>query len=326
MQLIQRLRASVCLLTLAFASWHASAQEDFPKKPIRWIVGYPAGAASDFVARTIAHAMSSQLGQPIVIDNRPGSSGIIAADAASKAHADGYTVATVDNGMLIFNTALFKKLPYEPAKDFAPIGLMVRLPMLILSNPESPYASIKDVVDAMRKSPGNISYATPGVGSPHNLAMEMFKDQNKLFALPIHYRGGGPMVQDVLGRHVDLMVLDISSSTPILNSRKVRPLVVFSKTRLASLPDVPTTFELGLGNLEAAAWQGLAVPAATPDAVKRRLSDALFAAVNNPDVRKKLAEYGAEATPSTAAGMADLWNKDLQYWFKLIKSRGITAE
>ena len=221
---------------------------------------------------------------------------------------------------------MFKKLPYEPTKDFAPIGLMVRLPMLILGHPDSPYASIKSVVEAMKKSPGNVSYATPGVGTPHNLAMEMFKDQNKLFALPIHYRGGAPMVQDVLGRHMDLMVLDISSSTPILNSRKVRPLVAFSRTRLPSLPDVPTTFELGLGNIEAAAWQGLAVPAATPDAVKRRLSDALFAAVNNPDVRKKLAEYGAEATPSTASGMADLWNKDHQYWFKLIKSRGITAE
>lgn len=326
MKLIQRLRASVCLLVLAATSWHANAQEDFPKKPIRWIVGYPAGAASDFVARTVANAMSSQLGQPIIIENRPGSSGIIAADAAAKSPADGYTMATVDNGILIFNTALFKKLPYEPAKDFSPIGLMVRLPMLILSHPDSPYSSAKDVVDAMKKSPGKISYATPGVGSPHNLAMEMFKDQNKIFALPIHYRGGSPMVQDVLGRHIDLMVLDIASSTPILNSRKVKPLVVFSKTRLASQPDVPTTFELGLGTLEAAAWQGIAVPSATPDAVKRRLSDALFAAVNSPDVRKKLADYGAEATPSTAAGMADLWNKDHQYWFQLIKSRGITAE
>lgn len=326
MKMYRRFRTAAALLTLALASWHAGAQDDFPKKPIRWIVGYPAGAASDFVARTIANAMSSQLGQPVIIDNRPGSSGIIAADLAAKAQADGYTVATVDNGILIFNTALYKKLPYEPAKDFVPVGLMVRLPMLVLSSPDSAYGSMRDVVDAMKRDPGKVSYATPGVGSPHNLAMEMFKDQNKLFALPIHYRGGAPMVQDVLGGHMGLMVLDIASSTPVLSSRKVRPLVVFSKTRLASLPNVPTTFELGLGNLEAAAWQGMVVPAGTPEAIKRRLSDTLFAAVSHPDVRKKLAEYGAEPLPSTAAGMKELWDKDHQYWYKLIKSRGITAD
>lgn len=326
MNVTRRLCTALCLLPLALASGGAGAQDDFPKKPIRWIVGYPAGAASDFVARTIANAMSGSLGQPIIIENRPGSSGTIAADAVARAPADGYTVGTADNGILIFNTALYKKLPYDPVKDFAPVGLMVRLPMLILSNPTSSYATIGEVVDTMRRSPQKVSYATPGVGTPHNLAMEMFKDQNKLFGLPIHYRGGAPMVQDVLGGHMDLMALDIASSTPMINSGKVRPLVAFSRTRLASLPKVPTTFELGLGNMEAAAWQGVVVPTATPEAVKRRLSDALQAAVNNPEVRRKLAEYGAEPTPSTAAAMADFWNKEQQYWLNLIKTRGITAE
>lgn len=326
MAIFQKIRRATILAMLASTSLLAQAQEDFPHKPIRWIVGYPAGAASDFVARTIANAMSAQLGQPIIIDNRPGSSGIIAADLAAKSPPDGYTVVTVDNGVLIFNTALYKKLPYEPARDFAPLGMMVRLPMLILSSLESPYASIKDVTAEMRRSPGKVSYAAPGIGTPHNLAMEMFKDHNKLFALGIQYRGGAPMVQDVLGNHIGLMVLDVASSMPVITSRKVRPLVVFSKTRLPSLPNVPTTFELGLGNTEGAAWQGLAAPAATPEPVRRRLSEALFAAVNNPEVRRKLAEYGAEPTASSPAGMADLWAKDSAYWITLIKSRGITAE
>ncbi len=326
MKNFSRIRWMLTLLVLALASNLARAQADFPKKPIRWVVGYPAGAASDYVARTIAAAMSTQLGQPIIIENKPGSSGILAADLLAKSPADGYTVGTVDNGILIFNTSLFKKLPYEPSKDFASVGLMVRLPMLILSNPASQFRSIQDVVEAMKRGPGQISYASPGVGSPHNLAMEMFKDQNKLFAVPIHYRGGAPMVQDVLGGHMDLMVLDIASSTPMINSQKIRPLVVFSKDRLQSLPNVPTTFELGLGNLEASAWQGLAVPSATPEPLRRRLSEALFAAVNSADVRKKLAEYGAVPTPSTAVAMTDLWTKDNQYWSALIKSRGITAE
>lgn len=134
------------------------------------------------------------------------------------------------------------------------------------------------------------------------------------------------MVQDVLGKHMDLMVLDIASTTPLINSNKVRPLVVFSKNRLPSQPSVPTTFELGIGNIEAAAWQGLAVPSGTPESIKRRLSEALFTAVNSAEVRRKLSEYGAEPLPSTAEAMTDLWKKDYQYWTALIKSRGISAE
>lgn len=326
MTMHKRIRAILTMSVLTLITNLATAQTDFPKKPIRWIVGYPAGAASDFVARTIANAMSGQLGQPIIIENRAGSSGIIASDVLAKSPADGYTVGTVDNGMLIFNTALYKKLPYEPAKDFASVGLMVRLPMLILSHPDSEYKNIQDVVDTMRRGPGKVSYAAPGVGTPHNLAMEMFKDQNKLYAVAIQYRGGAPMVQDVIGKHMDLMVLDIASTTSLINSNKVRPLVVFSKNRLPSQPSVPTTFELGIGNIEAAAWQGLAVPTGTPEAIKRRLSDALFSAVNSGEVRKKLSEYGAEPMPSTAEAMSDLWKKDHQYWTALIKSRGISAE
>ena len=326
MTMHKRIRAILTMSVLTLITNLATAQTDFPKKPIRWIVGYPAGAASDFVARTIANAMSGQLGQPIIIENRAGSSGIIASDVLAKSPADGYTVGTVDNGMLIFNTALYKKLPYEPAKDFASVGLMVRLPMLILSHPDSEYKNIQDVVDTMRRGPGKVSYAAPGVGTPHNLAMEMFKDQNKLYAVAIQYRGGAPMVQDVIGKHMDLMVLDIASTTSLINSNKVRPVVVFSKNRLPSQPSVPTTFELGIGNIEAAAWQGLAVPTGTPEAIKRRLSDALFSAVNSGEVRKKLSEYGAEPMPSTAEAMSDLWKKDHQYWTALIKSRGISAE
>ena len=326
MTMYTRIRTILAMGVLTLVTGLATAQTDFPKKPIRWIVGYPSGAASDFVARTIANAMSGQLGQPIIIENRAGSSGIIASDVLAKSPADGYTVGTVDNGMLIFNTALYKKLPYEPAKDFASVGLMVRLPMLILSHPDSEYKNIQDVVDTMRRGPGKVSYAAPGVGTPHNLAMEMFKDQNKLYAVAIQYRGGAPMVQDVIGKHMDLMVLDIASTTSLINSNKVRPLVVFSKNRLPSQPSVPTTFELGIGNIEAAAWQGLAVPTGTPEAIKRRLSDALFSAVNSGEVRKKLSEYGAEPMPSTAEAMSDLWKKDQQYWTALIKSRGISAE
>lgn len=302
------------------------AQDDFPRKPIRWIVGYPAGAASDFIARTVATSLSTQLGQQVIVDNKPGSSGIIAADLAARSQGDGYTIVTMDNGMLIYNPALYKKIPYEPVKDFAPIGLMVRLPILLFANNDAPLRSLKDFTDAVRKNPGKLSYGSPGVGTPHNLAMEMFKDHNKLFAVPIQYRGGAPMVTDLLGGHIEYMVLDIASSMSALNAKKMRPLGVFSRARLPSLPDVPTIFELGLGEVEAVGWQGVAVPSSTPEPVRQRLSTALAKAISSTEVRAKFVEYGLDVTPSSAAEMKALWDSDQKYWSRLIKDRNITAD
>jgi tripartite-type tricarboxylate transporter receptor subunit TctC len=304
----------------------AHAQDDFPRKPIRWIVGYPAGASSDFVARTVATSLSAQLGQQVIVENKPGSSGSIAADSAARAPADGYTIVTVDNGILIYNPALYEKIPYEPVKDFAPIGLMVRMPILLLANNEAPLRSMKDFADAARKNPGKVSYGSPGIGTPHNMAMEMFKNHNKLFAVPIQYRGGAPMLTDIMGGHIQYMVLDVASTMSSLKANKLRPLGVFSRARLASLPDVPTTFELGLGDVEAIAWQGIAVPSATPESVRRRLSTELAKAIASPEVRAKFIEFGLEATPSSAAEMKALWDSDQKYWSQLIKDRKIKAE
>lgn len=317
---------SLILATATLLLGAAHAQDDFPRKPIRWIVGYPAGAASDFVARTVAASLSAQIGQQVVVDNRPGSSGSIAADLAARAPADGYTIVTVDNGMLIYNPVLYKKIPYEPAKDFAPIGLMVRIPILLLANNDAPLRSMKDFADAARKNPGKVSYGSPGIGTPHNMAMEMFKSYNKLFAVPIQYRGGAPMLTDITGGHIEYMVLDIASTISSLKAKKFRPLGVFSRARLASLPDVPTIFELGLGDVEAIAWQGIAVPSVTPESVRRYLSTELAKAIASPEVRAKFAEYGLEATPSSAADMQSLWDSDQTYWSRLIKERNIKAE
>lgn len=278
------------------------------------------------MARTVAAALSTQLGQQVVIENRAGSSGIIAAEAAARATGDGYTIATVDNGMLIYNPMLYQKLPYEPTKDFVSIGLMVRMPILLLANNDAPLGSMKEFVEAARRSPGKISYGSPGVGSPHNLAMEMFKDSNKFFAVPVHYRGGAPMINDFLGGHIQYMVLDVPSALSAIKAKKMRPLGVFSRARLASLPEVPTVFEPGFQGVEAIAWQGVAVPSSTPETVRGRLSSELAKAVGSADVRAKFAEYGMEATPSTAAEMKVLWERDQKYWSQLIRDRSISAE
>ena len=315
------------LLSLAATYAGTSYAQNFPSKPIRWIVGYPPGAGTDFLARTVGLGLASQLGQQVLIDNRAGASGVIAAETVAKSTPDGYTVLTADNGMLIYNLGLFKKLTYDPKKDFAPIGLMARAPVMILANPNAGFTNASDLLDNIRKNPGKVSYATPGIGSPHNLGMEMLKDKAKLFALPIHYRGGGPAIQDVLGNQLGLILLDVASAYPLVKSGRLKPIGIFSKNRHPTLPDVQSFFEIGATDVEAYAWQGLVVPSATPIDIRTRLTEALQKSLQMPEVASKVSEYGWEIIkPNGAADMQKMWDDDAKYWLKLIQDRKISAE
>lgn len=302
------------------------ASDAFPSKPIRWVVAYAAGGGSDALARTVASQMSTQIGQQVVIDNRPGGATAIGAEAVAKSLADGYTMLTADNGTLVFNTALFKKLSYDPNKDFAPVGLMARFPLLLAVNPSSGYASAKDLVEAMRKNPGKLNYASPGVGSPHHLAMEMLKERAKLDVTHVAYKGAAPAIQDVVGGQLPIMVVDTAAGMAMIKAGKLKPLATFSKARLPSMPDVPTLMELGYADMEAVAWQGLVVPAATPKDVVKRLGEEMQKAINTPSVRARLTEMGLEPAPSDASVMAGHWKNEAGYWPKLIRERGITLE
>lgn len=324
---IHHVRALPVLLFVASSvaptAWAADA---YPSKPIRWIVAYPAGGGSDVLARTVGAELSAQVGQPVVIDNRPGGATVIGAEAAAKSPADGYTIFTADNGTLIFNTALFRKLSYDPAKDFAPVGLMAKFPLLLAVNPGSGYASAKDLMDAMRKDPGKLNYASPGIGSPHHLAMEMLKQRAKLDATHVAYKGMAPAIQDVVGGQVPVIVVDTAAGAAMIKAGKLKPLATFSKSRLASMPEVPTLIELGYADVEAAAWQGLVVPAATPRDVVDTLSVQLRKAVDAPAVRTRLVELGVEPMPSDPATMANHWRSESAYWPKLIQERNITLD
>lgn len=314
------------LLSAAALATAARAQV-FPAKPIRWVVGFPPGAGTDFLARTVSMGLASQLGQPVVIDNKAGASGMIAAEAVAKSAPDGYTILTADNGILIYNLGLFKQLSYDPRKDFAPIGLMARAPVLLLANPNAGFTNAKDLLDVMRKKPGQISYATPGIGTPHNLGMEMLKDKAKLFALPIHYRGGGPAIQDVLGNQLGLILLDVASASPLVKSGRLKPIGIFSRNRHPSLPDVQSFVEIGATDIEAYAWQGVVVPTSTPPDVRGRLSEGLQKALQMPDVATKVRDYGWEIiAANSAADMQKMWDDDANYWLKLIQNRKISAE
>ncbi|WP_332776902.1 Bug family tripartite tricarboxylate transporter substrate binding protein [Polaromonas sp.] len=318
-------RAMLWAAIAATAGAQAQVQ-NFPNKPVKWIVGYPAGGGSDFLARTIAAQISVQMGQQVIIDNRPGAGASIGAEAAARSPGDGYTLFTADNGVLVYNPALYKKLPYDPARDFAPLGLMARAPLLIVAAPNAGIGNARELLDTLKKNPGKLSYGSPGNGSPHHLAMELFKSRTGAFVVHVPYRGAAPALQDVMGGQIPLMMVDTSSAMSAIKAGKLVPLALLSGKRIPQLPDVPTMVELGYKEVEAYAWQGLVVPSSTPRDIQRKLSLEMQAAVNHPAVRKKLAEAAWEAVPSDETLMSVYTVAETQKWHKLIRERGITLE
>lgn len=308
------------------AAGNAFAQADYPSKPIKWLVGFPAGGGTDFLARTVGHQLSQQLGQPVLIENKPGAASSIAAEAAAKSAADGYTVLTADNAVLIFNPVLYKKLGYDPAKDFAPVGLMARFPLILAVHPGSGINTVQQWIAEVKKQPGRLSYASPGVGTPHHMAMELIKQRLGLFIVHVPYRGAAPAVQDVAGGQVPMMIVESGGGLPMIKAGKLRPLAVVSAKRMPVLPDVPTFAELGYKDLEVYAWQGVVVPKATPKPIVDKLSAELQKAVNTPDVKRKLMEFGMEVNPSDGTLMATYTSLETSLWHPLVKQRGIRAD
>jgi tripartite-type tricarboxylate transporter receptor subunit TctC len=297
----------------------------WPSQPVRWVVAYPAGGGSDFLARQLAPQLGKQLGQTIVIDNRPGAAGIIGTDNAAKSAPDGYTIVTGDNGAMVFHSAMYKKLPYNPA-DLEPVGFMARFPLILAVNPGSGFTSGKQLLDELKKNPGKYSYASPGVGSPHHLAMELLKDRTKSFVVHVPYRGTALAVQDVISGQVPMMVLDTAAGLPQIRGGKVKALAVMSKKRIPSLPDVPTLDELGIKDFEVTAWQGLFVPKGTPADITTRLTAEMNKAIATPEVKAKLEDFGLEVTPSNGPALAAFLQKETAFWHALIKERGLSAE
>ncbi len=308
------------------APWSALFAQAYPAKPVRWIVPYPAGGGSDFLARTVAAQMEKQLGQPMVVENRPGAATMIGAEAAARSTADGYTLLSGDNGTFVFNTALYKKVPYDPVKDFTPIGLMARFPLIVVANPSTGFKTMKDLVDAAKMQPGKLSYASVGAGSPHHLAMELIKDRTGAYIVHIPYRGAAPAVQDVLGNQLPVMVIDTAVGLQHIRSGKLVALGVLSRQRLASLPNVPTLEEQGIRDTEVYAWQGMVVPAATPREVSARLTAELSRALATPEVSRKLQDFGLEPIPGNSEQMSAYTKSETARWHALIKQRGLTLE
>ena len=322
MQSVQTMRRSLTIAALVLPLAAAA----FPDKPIEWVVPYPAGGGSDVVARTLAEPMSKTLGQTIIINNKPGAATNIGADYAAKAKADGHVMLTADTATLAANPALYSKLPYNVEKDFAPVGLMARFPMILVVNANVPVKNLAEFMAWAKKQTDGVNYATPGAGSPHHLATELFRERAGLKLVHVPYRGAAPAVQDVIGGQVPFMFVDTASGYPHILSGKLRPIGVASPKRLASFDTVPTLAEQGMKGFEAYAWQGLVVPVATPPEAVAALNKALLAALETTAVKARFQTLGLEAIPSTPAQMAAYAKSEREKWGQLIRTSNIRLD
>jgi tripartite-type tricarboxylate transporter receptor subunit TctC len=323
---IPRRAALAAGLAAAMPLRRALAQQ-YPDRSIKWIVAYAAGGGTDTLARILGAAMSPKLGQPVVIDNRPGAATNIGAEATAKAAPDGYTVFSADNGTLVFNPALFRRLPYDPERDFRPIGLMARFPLVLTVKANSAFGDARQFVDAAKGKPGGIDYGSPGVGSPHHLTVERLSKEAGIRLNHVPYRGAAPALNDLLAGNFESMVVDLPSGAEYLRTGRAKALAICSAARHPDLPDVPTIAEaLGLRGFEAYAWQGMVAPARTPDAIANRLTAELAAAVRDPSVTDKMRGIGLEPLSGGPDEFKTLIEAERAVWVPLIKERGITLD
>ncbi len=314
-------------LGLAALAAPARAQpEAWPSRPLRWIVPYPAGGGTDLVARTVAAAVAPLLGQPVVVDNRPGAGGILAAEALARAPADGHVLMSADMGMLVYNTALYRRLPYDPARDFRPVSTVARFHFALVTHPEAPARSVEAMIAEARRQPGALNMASPGIGSPHHLALERLQKAAGIRVTHLPYRGGAPAVADLVAGQVHAMFLDLASGQSALEAGRLRPLAVAAATRLAVLPGVPTLAECGLPGFEVYSRQGVVMPAATPDAAVEALSAAIRAVSAVPALVSRLSLVGVEAGASTPREYAALVRQEGEVWLPLIRELGISID
>jgi tripartite-type tricarboxylate transporter receptor subunit TctC len=291
--------------------------DDYPNRPVRLIIPFPPGGSNDVVGRVIAQHLSTGLGKQIIVDNRGGAGGVIGTDAASKAAPDGYTIAVISLAHAV-NPWLYK-LPYDPIKSFVPIGIMGKGPNVLSVNPEFPVKSVKELVALAKQKPGDIQYASAGVGSFQHLGAELFKLQAGVDMLHIPFKGGGPAMVDVMGGHTKVIFSSLVQTTPHIKSGKLRPLGVGSLQRSPVLPNVPTISEAGVPGYAAENWWGLIAPAGTPAAVVARLHKELTAAQDNAAVKQYFDREGATLVKMSSEDFGKFMQTEMEKWGRVVK-------
>ncbi len=318
-------RRFAAVLLMCAMSVSASAQT-YPNKPIRWVVGYPAGGGSDFIARLVGTVVSAQTGQQVIVENKPGAGANLGADMVAKAPADGYTIFNGDNGVMVNNKHLFKKLPYDADRDLRPVSLLVRAPLLLVVPASSEATSLASFIAMAKRAPGGLQYGSPGNGTPHHLAGEAFKQRAGIEMLHVPYRGAAAGVTDLAAGQIHAMMLDLATARPFIEGGRLKALGVAAGSRLASLPQVPTMSEAGLSGFEAVLFVGVVAPAKTPDSVVVQLNAELVKAVRTPEVSRKLVEAGLEPVASSAEEFRKAIVATSAEWDPVISKLGITLD
>lgn len=319
-----RILAAGSLPTLGLSARAQGA--NYPRKPIRWVVPYATGGTTDQLARRISAHMGRNLGQEMVVDNKPGAASILGATFIARSSADGYTIGSADSGTLAFNPALYTSLSYDAQKDFSLIGGLGRMPLVLVVNPKFPARNLQEYLAAVRRTPDGVTGASSGPGSPLHVALELFELRTRSRIQHVAYKGSLPALQDVIGGDASSMFIDLPPSLAAIRAGKVRVLAVATPQRLAILPDVPTFAEAGVPGFEAYAWQGLVGPAHLPEAVVRRLSRDLVAALRSDENQVELAALGIQPMPMNTAEFTDFVRREQKLWAGVIKDANISLE
>ena len=315
------------LLTgLALLLWPAlAAAQDFPGKSIRLIVPFPPGGPNDIIARIVGQRMSELTKQPVVIDNRGGQAGVLGTDAVAKANPDGYTIGIVSASSLVINPTM-EKVPYDVARDLAPITLVVTVPEMLVVASNIPAKNMAELVALAKAQPGKFNFASAGVGGLPHLAGELFKLTAKIDIVHVPYRGAAPAINDLLGQQVQMTFLDLPVLLPHIKAGTLRPIALGARQRAPTAPDVPTTAEVGMPDLLIENWYGMIAPAKTPDHIVAALNRIANEAIADPSVKEKLAAQGLTVAGDTPEHFRGFIDSEIKKWAKVISDAGVTIE
>jgi tripartite-type tricarboxylate transporter receptor subunit TctC len=313
------------LLAASIVTAASVGAQDYPNKPIKFVVPYPPGGGTDVVARIVNEPLATELGQPIIIDNRGGAAGNLGTDIVAKSAADGYTILFTLSSHTI-NPKLYEKLPFDVERDFVPVSLVALIPQILVANPSVPITSVSELIAYAKANPGKLNYASVGIGSPAHIAGELLKLKTGIDMVHVPYKGGGPAVTDTIGGQVQLAFVSMPAALQHVKSGRLRAIAVTSAKRSASAPDVPTIAESGVPDYAVESWYGALAPAKTSPAIVARLNAAFVKVLDNAQVKERLFAQGAEAAPSTPAEFDRVIKDELAKWDVVIKSAKIKPE
>jgi len=312
-------------LALAMAASPAAAQT-WPTKPIKWVVPFAPGGTTDILARTIGEKLGVALGQPVIVENKPGAGGGLGADFVAKSAPDGYTILGGTISTNAINASLYKDLPYDPVKDFVPVTLIARVPNMLVVNNDVPVKTVAELIALMKKNPGKYTFASSGNGTSQHLSGELFKSMAGVDMQHIPYKGSPPALQDVMGGSVTMTFDNITTAWPLAKGGKLRALGVTTAKRSPAAPDVPTLAEAGVVGYEIGSWQGVFAPAGTPPAIVKRLNSEIVKIINLPDVQEKLLLLGAEPVGNSSEDFTVFVKAEVIKWGDVVKKSGAKVD